>query len=140
MNSQISAPLGWFRVAVQGLVMLAETGKICPSTAIARDLKAHAVFVRRVMAQLVQAQIVVAREGRDGGYRLARPADAITLAEVYQAVKEACHVEDTAVNQYKNRRVQQVFGKVEADLEQHLLELLSQYTIASLIESTAPSF
>ncbi|HEU5101000.1 MAG TPA: Rrf2 family transcriptional regulator [Roseiflexaceae bacterium] len=89
MDSQILGCFGWFRVAVQALVLVAETDGTCSSTAMAQELQAHATFLRRVTARLVHARILVAREGRAGGYRLARPAESITLAEVYQSAKSA---------------------------------------------------
>src|SRR5450759_4707185 len=78
--------LGWFRVAVQALVVLAGNDETCSSAMIAEALDAHAVFLRRVLAQLVRANLVAAREGRDGGYRLTRPAGEITLADVFCAI------------------------------------------------------
>src|SRR5712691_4634439 len=125
---------GWFPIAVQALVVIAGTEGTCSSTIMAQDLKAHAVFVRRVLAQLVRANIVQAREGRDGGYRLARPADHITLAEVYQAVKLADSSEDTACNSGVNARVQAVLDDIGAEAEQRLLEALNHSTIASVLE------
>src|SRR5258708_29315284 len=104
MRSGIPHPPGWFPVAVQALVAIAGTEGHCSSAAMAQDLNAHAVFVRRVLAQLARANIVQAREGRDGGYRLARSADQITLAEVYQAVKVADAAEDIACSGGGNPR------------------------------------
>ena len=39
------------------------------------------------MADLVEAGLVVGRRGRTGGYRLARPAIAITLLEIIEAAE-----------------------------------------------------
>ena len=125
---------GWFPVAVQALVVLAETDGACSSSAMAQDLKAHAVFLRRVLAHLVRANLVQAREGRDGGYRLARSAEHITLAEIYQAVTVADPSEDTAGSSGVNARVQTVLDEIGAEAEQRLLEVLSQYTLASVLE------
>jgi Rrf2 family protein len=130
-NTPIS---GWFRVAVRGLVILAETGDICSSVAMARGLNAHAVFLRRIMAQLGQANIVLAREGRDGGYYLARPAESITLAEVYQAVKAAEPHDEAACPRGENEQLQQALDEVAVEVEQSLLQTLSNHTIASLMK------
>jgi Rrf2 family protein len=137
MNPAVNknAPIsGWFRVAVRGLVILAETGDICSSVAMARDLNAHAVFLRRVMAQLGQANIVLAREGRDGGYYLARPAESITLAEVYLAVKAATPHDEMVCPRGENEPLQQALDEVAAEAEQGLLQTLSNHTIASLMK------
>ena len=139
MSSGIPYSPGWFPVAVQALVVIAGTNGPCSSSTMAQDLKAHAVFVRRVLAQLVRANIVQAREGRDGGYRLARSAEHITLAEVYQAVKVADPLEDTACGSGVNARVQAMLDEVGAEAEQRLLEMLSQYTLASVLERVAIS-
>ncbi|HLY29622.1 MAG TPA: Rrf2 family transcriptional regulator [Ktedonobacterales bacterium] len=78
----------WFAAATQALVILARAGHVtCASGEIADHIGSHAVFLRRVFAALARAGVVEAREGRDGGYLLARPAEQITLADVYHAVK-----------------------------------------------------
>ncbi len=130
---------GWFPVAVQALVVLAETDGACSSSAMAQDLKAHAVFLRRVLARLVRANLVRAREGRDGGYRLARPADHITLAEIYQAVTVTDPSEDTQNFSGVNAQVQTVLDEIGAEAGQRLLQVLGQYTLASVLERVAIS-
>jgi Rrf2 family protein len=44
-------------------------------------------FLPRVMADLVDAGLVVGRRGRTGGYRLARPPDRITLLDIIAATE-----------------------------------------------------
>ena len=88
MSTNVVSP-GWFGIAVHAAVLLARSGDVCSSASMACSLHSHAAFLRRVLAQVVRAGIVEAREGRDGGYRLARPADPITLAEIYRAVKSS---------------------------------------------------
>lgn len=139
MSLGISHGPGWFPVAVQALVVIAQTEGSCSSNAMAQDLKAHAVFVRRVLAQLVRANVVHAREGRDGGYRLARSADSITLAEIYQAVKLADSLEETACSNGVNTRVKTVLDEIETQAEQHLLEVLGHHTLASILRRVAVS-
>ncbi len=118
MRVGISHGPGWFPVAVQALVVLAETDGHCSSSAMA---------------------LIQAREGRDGGYRLARSADDITLAEVYQAVTVADPAEHTAGSGGVNARVQTVLDEIGAEAERYLLELLSQHTLASVLERVAIS-
>ena len=139
MRLGISPSPGWFPVAIQALVVLAKTDEPCSSSAMAQDLKAHAVFLRRVLAQLVRANLIQAREGRDGGYRLARSADDITLAEVYQAVAVTDPAEHTAGTGGVNARVQTVLDDIGAEAERYLLELLSHHTLASVLERVAIS-
>src|SRR6266700_3970379 len=139
MDSRILAGLGWFRIAVQALVVIAETDGACYSIAIAQELKVHATFLRRVMVLLVRAHIVMAREGRDGGYRLARPADEITLAEIYRAAKAACPADGTESREIGSPRVQHLLDGVTEEIQQALLATLDHYTIASLMEKPLPT-
>ena len=44
-------------------------------------------FLPRVMADLVGAGLVIGRRGRTGGYRLARPAEQITLLDIISAAE-----------------------------------------------------
>jgi len=137
--SIITNSSGWFPVAVQALVVIAGTEGLCSSHTMAQDLNAHAVFVRRVLAQLARANIVQAREGRDGGYRLARSAENITLAEIYRAVKQGEPQLETACSSSVNDRVQFVLDEVGTEAEQLLLASLGQHTLASVIERMTTS-
>jgi Rrf2 family transcriptional repressor of oqxAB len=137
MSSGTPWNLGWFNVAVQALVVLAEADGACPSGMIAKELKAHEVFLRRVLAQLARVQIVEAREGRHGGYRLARSADRITLAEVYKAVKSASAIEEATAGKGLYTGVQAALDEVGVEAEASLLEVLDRHTIAYVMEQAA---
>jgi len=78
---------GRFAMALHALALLARSDEGHPSDYIAGSVNTHAAFLRRVLRQLAAAGLIQAREGRGGGYRLARPAKAITLAEAYRAVE-----------------------------------------------------
>ncbi len=125
----------WFRVAVQALIVLAQSDGNCPSATIAADVDAHAVFLRRVLAHLVRSQIVEAREGRDGGYRLARPADRITLAEVYRAVKSVDG--DSDHGDCGNTSIESVLDEMSAEAEQRALDVYDRYTLATVLKRIA---
>jgi len=128
--------LGWFAIAVQALVFLSQADEVCPSATIAGNLRSHAVFMRRVLAQLVRARIVEAREGRDGGYRLARPAGEITLAEVYRAVKSSAPPElspaDNGQGCALGVGMSAAFAEVMAETEGRILNVLERHTIGEL--------
>jgi Rrf2 family transcriptional repressor of oqxAB len=78
---------GRFAMAAHALALLARNQEGHPSALLASSVNTHAVFMRRILRDLVDAGLVAAREGRSGGYRLTRPAEKITLAEVYRAVE-----------------------------------------------------
>ncbi|QBD75889.1 transcriptional regulator [Ktedonosporobacter rubrisoli] len=132
METQLFTPPGWLRIAVHALVVLAETDGACTSATVAKELKAHATFLRRVMVPLVHAQILVVREGRDGGYRLARPAESITLAEVYQALKGVCQPEKISEQEAEHSHFQLAFNALANEIEDTFLAVLARHTIASM--------
>jgi Rrf2 family protein len=128
---------GWFPVAVQALMHLARSDATCSSSAMAPDLNAHAVFLRRVMAQLGRANLIQAREGRDGGYRLARPPEQITLAEIYQAVKAADPAEPAAGPCAGHSPVESMLEEIDAEAERLRLEVLGRVSLAEVLQRVA---
>ena len=130
-KAAISGP-GWFRVAIEALVVLAHSDGHCPSASIAEHVDAHAVFLRRVMVHLVRNQLVEAREGRDGGYRLARPADQITLGDVYRAVRTEETVECEPAD-CVSASVEDVLKEITAEAEQRALDVYDRYTLSSIL-------
>jgi len=80
---------GRFAIATHALAMLSQLEDGYPSEHVAQSINTHPVFLRRVMKSLCTAGLVEAREGRGGGYRLARPATEIFLNEVYVATDPA---------------------------------------------------
>jgi Rrf2 family protein len=76
------------RCAVRALVYLqgAECGKPLAFQAIARPERMPEGYLRMVLMALVRAHLVVSVKGPHGGYRLARPAEQISLLEVVEGV------------------------------------------------------
>jgi Rrf2 family protein len=75
-----------FAYAVHALVILAKSPGSATSSFLAGSVNIHATCLRKVMAPLARAGLVHACQGREGGYRLARPAAEMSLAEIYEAV------------------------------------------------------
>ena len=88
VNRGINIGPPWFKIAVHSVVWLAKSGGIVSSAMIASQVDSHATFMRRVMQTLSVAGIVESRGGREGGYMLRKPADLITLGEIYAAVNQ----------------------------------------------------
>jgi Rrf2 family transcriptional regulator, repressor of oqxAB len=134
---------GWYAVAVQAMVVLCRSGELCPSAMLAEHVGAHAVFVRRILAQLVRAGLVEAREGRVGGYHLARPPERILLGDIYRALQ----AEPTETIEVTERRpiiepgVRHVLGNIYQQTEAYLVSRLDAHTLADVTATTsdAPS-
>lgn len=137
------APVGpsWFAVAVRALAVLAHSEGVCPSGLIAGEVRTHAVFLRRVLAQLARAGMVEAHEGRDGGYRLLRSAQSITLADVYRAVKAAGLIAANPVNFDTscpgNAGMRAALDEIVQEAEDRVVEVLAGRTLADVIARAA---
>ncbi len=80
-------PTSQFATAAHALAVLAHDGGSAPLEALAESASTDAGFLERVLGSLVRAGIVGAREAHGGGYRLARAANQITLAQVHDAME-----------------------------------------------------
>jgi Rrf2 family transcriptional regulator, iron-sulfur cluster assembly transcription factor len=59
-----------------------------PLSAIAERQHISLAYLEQLFARLRRAGLVESARGRTGGYRLARPANSITIAEIMTAVEE----------------------------------------------------
>jgi FeS assembly SUF system regulator len=96
------------------IVILAHLARAPGSTLTAQELASRSRVplptVSKLAKELSKAGLVVSHRGRNGGYGLARPADAISVAEIVEALegpialtecakpgKIDCDIEDTCV-------------------------------------------
>ena len=63
-------------------------GRPMTSDMLATCLSTNPVVVRRTMAGLREQELVVSEKGHGGGWRLARPLEAVTLGQVHAALGE----------------------------------------------------
>ncbi|WP_119168180.1 RrF2 family transcriptional regulator [Algihabitans albus] len=77
-------------MSVETLVRLAAQGadKPCTTQGLAESINRSVSYTESLMARLRGAGLVVSRHGRGGGYVLAKPAQRITVAEIFRAVDE----------------------------------------------------
>ena len=78
-----------FAVAVHVLTYLSAFANLRPvsSDELAASTNTNPVYVRRVLSPLREAGLVHARQGSQGGWRLARPAEEIRLDEVWSILQ-----------------------------------------------------
>ncbi|MGC7097234.1 RrF2 family transcriptional regulator [Amycolatopsis lurida] len=126
-------------VAIHALTFLARwENRSMTSAEIAESLAGNAVLVRRILGGLRDAGLVVATEGRGGGWTLARSPREITLYDAYAAVEggpvlsrhahppsEACEV---------GRHMQALVDAEFQGAERAMEERLGRTTIAQLVQ------
>ncbi|WP_411345137.1 RrF2 family transcriptional regulator [Paenibacillus sp. WLX1005] len=121
-----------FNTAVHALAGLAHNGGTVSSSVIATQVQSHATFLRRILATLANHGIVDTREGRDGGYSLRIPADSLTLADIYQAIR----TEDQANREEVKSGcapLSDALGSIMLDAELQAIEYLRNYTLSDLL-------
>lgn len=128
-----------FTVAVHIVGMIAWIARDLNRSAISRELAAsagtHQVYVRGLLVDLGKAGITVSQRGRGGGTVLARPADQITLADVYRAIRAddasllGGHPGTTGPHCLAAPLIADYLADVYADAEAVLIESLSRHTV-----------
>jgi Rrf2 family protein len=127
--------------AVRAAVVLEVESAKGPVTAeaIARSQDIPLKFLLNILNDLKRGRIVVSQRGSHGGYRLARPAASITVADVIRAMEGPL----ASVHEIPPERVhypppaeslQQVWVAVRSSLR----SVLEQVTIADLAGGTLP--
>ncbi len=103
------------------------------------DIAAHAgtnpVVVRRVLGHLREAGLLVAEKGHSGGWRLARPPQEITLADVYRALNERLVAVEPVRDGHSCAVEEALHDRVAAlmrEIEQTLVARLAETTIAEI--------
>jgi len=106
------------------------------SRKIAEEMKIPPRFLPQIMGDLTRAGLVDAHPGRAGGYRLAQPANSVTLLRVIEAVegdphRQICVMRGTPCGQDGQCGVHDVFYAAESAI----LEKLSGATLQSVIDA-----
>jgi Rrf2 family protein len=129
---------GRFAVAVHALVLLARSPETITSAYLAGSVNTNATCLRKVLATLARAGLVQAHEGRDGGYRLARSAAEITLADVYQVVSGEPLLWPNPAAANPRCPVSVAMGpalaEIAADAEAQFQEALARRTLADMAD------
>jgi Rrf2 family cysteine metabolism transcriptional repressor len=94
---------------------------------IARRQKIPQKFLELILAGLKQGGFVESRRGADGGYRLARPADAITVGEVLRYVEG-----DKTPRTQGKRRTETPFTEMWRRVDQAVSEVVDHTSFAEL--------
>ncbi|WEK55010.1 MAG: Rrf2 family transcriptional regulator [Candidatus Cohnella colombiensis] len=127
----------WFGLALQALVILSKNEvQKCPSVELAAQLQSEPTQLRRILATLAKGDILETQEGRDGGYRLKRSADTITLADVYKVLQVSdplsSGIKETAGTHPFGIEMKSIFCELTSEMDRSLVETLSKYTIGQL--------
>ncbi len=116
--------------------MAGDPDRMRTSAEIAAHAGTNPVVVKRVLGRLRTAGLLVAEKGHAGGWRLARPPEAITLADVYLALDErlAPEAEEAAPRCAVEHALEHRMAAVMDAAEAALVAQLATMTIAEARE------
>ena len=127
-----------FSMAIHILIMLSESSTTLSSQAIASSVGTNSSFVRRLITQLKQSNLVK-RDENKYGYKLATQASSITLLEVFKAVNnEEPHVFE--IHQSANDKclvgkyIKPTLNNIFLDIDKQLSRILENQTLESCIK------
>ncbi len=129
-----------FSTAIHILTVLAfGAPDLVSSQSISLGLRTNPALVRRVLTKLSESGLVVSTKGPGGGSCLAKPADEISLRDVYMAVREGPIFGSFDKDPYSGCKVSRNIGgvltNVYSELEETLMAGMDEVTIARILES-----
>lgn len=93
-------------------------------------------FLEQVMAALKKASLIESIRGAQGGYRLAKPSEKITLADIIQAIEGPMQVMECLSEDFENSKCNQAnlcaVRDVWKSIQSSLVEALDSITLAKL--------
>jgi Rrf2 family protein len=98
-------------------------------------------YLEQVVSPLVGAQLLNVSRGNQGGYRLARPAEEITLAEIVRASEEGLDLLDCLSSTSFCARIEGCPSrKIWGGLQDAMVEYLRGITLADVASDTNDTF
>ncbi len=126
---------GRFPIAVHILILLSKAaGELLSSDYIAGSININPALARKEISNLRNHGLIASKEGKSGGYSLAKPATQISLADVYLLVKNQPVLgiakntpnPDCPVGKQINKNINELY----ADLDETILKKLGSICIA----------
>lgn len=126
-----------FAVSVHIMTYLAlKPGEILTSEYLASSLKTNPTVVRRIISLLNKSSLVKSYKGKSGGIELGRPAEKITLKDIYQAVidKPLVACSDKPVNKLCqiSCSMEKIMGEVSSGLDEASMKYFSKMKLSDL--------
>lgn len=137
---RLSKKADYALMSMKHLALRPESGASASAREIAESYSIPLELLAKVLQRLVRARLLMSVQGTRGGYRLARPAAAITVADVIQAVDgpvtvTACSPDDHQCDQFRTCSIRDPLWRIKT----RILEALTTVTVAEMAaEAEAP--
>jgi DNA-binding IscR family transcriptional regulator len=125
---------GRFPIAMHIMTLLCAADDLLSSDYMAGSINVNPVLVRKELSNLIKHQLIISREGKNGGYTLSKPAADISLASIYHAVKQG-NVLGQAKNQPNpacpiGKQINDHLKSLDNEIEQAMLNKLGTTNLA----------
>ncbi|MES1199672.1 MAG: Rrf2 family transcriptional regulator [Pseudomonadota bacterium] len=133
------------RYAVMAMADLALHGgaeRAVPLQDVARRQEISLSYLEQLFARMRRAGLVSGVRGPGGGYRLAHPLDATTVADIIAAVNEpikATRCKDGSTKSCMGKEGRCIAHGLWVELGNHIHDFLASVTLADLIKQNAPA-
>lgn len=118
-----------FIVAIKSLAILANSKELVTSITLTEKLGIESSFIRKVLAKLMQEQIVEGFGGRYGGYRLLKNPEETTLNDIYVALAKDAHTDEEPS---KIDNIDKIILSIVSESQNGFEKILTRYTISDL--------
>jgi Rrf2 family protein len=130
---RISAKAEYACVAMLELAANYAESQPLPIKTIAEAQEIPQPFLVQILLQLKTAELVVSVRGASGGYQLARPPDAITLADVINAIDDRAATPRSALTKGRLSPTIGVLLGIWQELQAEEQRALQRVTLADLV-------
>ena len=124
------------QIAISGMMFLALHGKGKAMTAaqIAEDQDISVSYIEQLFANLRESGLIEGVRGPGGGYRLARPADEVTVADIVTSVDDRTYaLRETVMPRYGDN-VRFLSQMMWSSLSRRIYQFLHDITLQDCIE------
>ena len=128
-----------FSSAIHSLIMISEAETPVNSEQIANSVGTNPSYVRKLTTRLSKAGLIEGRKGVSG-FRLIKPADKITLLDIYKAVMETDYLHLFDIHQNPNdecvvgHNIEPVLSGMFIDMEKQIEAKLEGMTLDDCIK------
>lgn len=113
------------------LVLAKETQRLFSAGDLSQILKVSEAHLAKVLQRLARVGLVKSTRGPHGGFALGRPANNISLLDVYQAIEGPLQPVECLLHEPVCKGCQCVFGDVMKNVYRQIEEHMAKTTLAS---------
>jgi len=126
-------------IAMKHLALKTNQGGSSSAREIAEQYDIPIELMAKVLQRLVKAGLLASHQGTRGGYQLGRPATAISVADVIQAIDgpvqiTVCSTDDELCDQYAKCNVRDPLWRIR----ERILDALRSCSIAEIAADSGP--